>query len=82
MSAPFGFCVIRDQRRSNEYTLPNPISLDVQMRLVILDAERGIKSIPKLVETEKKELVKVWARCGDLRRAAHQMRKASAVTQA
>ena len=42
--------------------------LDVQMQLVSLDAERGIKSIPKLVETEKKELVEVWARCGGARR--------------
>ena len=39
--------------------------LDVQMQLVRLDAERGIKSIPKLVETEKKELVEVW---GTMRR--------------
>jgi hypothetical protein len=49
--------MIRDQRKSNEHLTPSEfrVMLDVQMRLVQLDAERGIKSIPKLIEA-----VEVW----------------------
>jgi hypothetical protein len=55
--------MIRDQRKSNKRLTPSEIRhmLDMQMRLVRLDEERAIGSIPKLIEGEEKDLPAVWS---------------------